>query len=644
MVWLTHPIMAHSSRERGAIDHSSMTDEQAAMITAKWLDWYHADWDYGQTTIAFFCAGIGAATLLYAEAIVVNELASRQATRPTILERLVAGCRYASARQYRVHSLGWYSPPLAAILVVAAMTIFVFALMLAVRPYYWPNMAMGHSMPIATRSGWIAIAIMPFMIVFATKVNFVGMLTGVSHERLQIFHRWSAVLMYIPSLVHTFPFIVMNIREGTMVTNWETSVFYWTGVAALIPQTYLVFLSWGVFRNKYYEIFKKFLITKYSAAGIFMAALFVHVNFRLSSWDYFFGTAAAWALAWLIRFARSIYNSGFTGLPATLDVLSAPEPDTLSTPQPDTTNTGLVRVRINASHRVRPAAGQHVFLRFLGAGVHSLTSHPFTIAGNSDTRDGSATRELEVVFRVHGGTTAALAARAAGKVGLSMRVLVDGPYGGVPVTLAPYDRVLLLAGGSGVTFTLPLLQNLARALKAAAAACKRVDFVVAVKSTDSQEWFQDQLTRAQSLAPPGILRVSIHVTHEDKPAKETPESSSDNLLAGRPNLPRIVHDAARETRGRLAIAACGPLSFLYDVRGAVADEELTIFDGYGHCREIYLHAENFGYVLSCRITISKLMRWAGGELLSCPSFSSSIHRTLLLRYKTMHMRCIGALR
>ncbi|KAL1682848.1 hypothetical protein EV122DRAFT_286780 [Schizophyllum commune] len=428
------------------------------MITTKWLDvgWYHADWDYGQTTIAFFCAGIGAATLLYAT------LASGQATRPTILDRLVAGCRYASARQYRVQSLGWYSPPLAAILVVAVMTIFVFALMLAVRPYYWPNMAMGHSMPIATRSGWIAIAIMPFMIAFATKVNFVGMLTGVSHERLQVFHRWSAVLMYIPSLVHTFPFIVMNIREGTMVTNWETSVFYWTGVAALVPQTYLVFLSWGIFRNRYYEIFK-------NAAGIFMAALFVHLNFRLSSWDYFFGTAAAWALAWLLRFARSIYNSGVTGLPATLDVLSEPQPDVFSEPQPNTSplrvpNTGLVRVRINASRRVRAAPGQHVFLRFLGAGVHSLTSHPFTIAGvrdawgsgtrdadKADSRDaeGADKRELEVVFRVHGGTTAALAARAAGKVGLSMRVLVDGPYGGVPVTLAAYDRVLLLAGGSG---------------------------------------------------------------------------------------------------------------------------------------------------------------------------------------------------
>ena len=60
------------------------------------------------------------------DALVVNELASGRPTPPTVLERLVAGCRYAAARQYRIESLGWYSPPLAALLAVAAMTIFVF--------------------------------------------------------------------------------------------------------------------------------------------------------------------------------------------------------------------------------------------------------------------------------------------------------------------------------------------------------------------------------------------------------------------------------------------------------------------------------------------------------------------------------------
>jgi hypothetical protein len=44
-------------------------------------------------------------------------------------------------------------------------------LMLAVRPFYWPNPEMGHSPPIATRAGWISIAIMPFMMYAALLVS-----------------------------------------------------------------------------------------------------------------------------------------------------------------------------------------------------------------------------------------------------------------------------------------------------------------------------------------------------------------------------------------------------------------------------------------------------------------------------------------
>lgn len=61
----------------------------------------------------------------------------------------------------------------------------------------------------------------------------------------------------IPSLVHTFPFIQGSIKMRMMQMNWNETSFYWTGVAALVPQTYLVFTSWGVFRNPQYEFFKK---------------------------------------------------------------------------------------------------------------------------------------------------------------------------------------------------------------------------------------------------------------------------------------------------------------------------------------------------------------------------------------------------
>jgi hypothetical protein len=61
----------------------------------------------------------------------------------------------------------------------------------------------------------------------------------------------------ITSLIHTFPFIIKNFERGEATSEWYTDPCIWTGVAALVPQTWLVFCSWGFFRNPYYEFFKK---------------------------------------------------------------------------------------------------------------------------------------------------------------------------------------------------------------------------------------------------------------------------------------------------------------------------------------------------------------------------------------------------
>ncbi len=73
LIWLKHPVLWHSSRVPSGYDYTMMTSEQQTMIVTKWhnvcsrhllrrlltvVKWYTADWDYGQTTLAFFCAGI----------------------------------------------------------------------------------------------------------------------------------------------------------------------------------------------------------------------------------------------------------------------------------------------------------------------------------------------------------------------------------------------------------------------------------------------------------------------------------------------------------------------------------------------------------------------------------------------------------
>ncbi|MAD86623.1 MAG: hypothetical protein CL912_27015 [Deltaproteobacteria bacterium] len=83
----------------------------------------------------------------------------------------------------------------------------------------------------------------------ATKTNWITLLTGVSHERLQVFHRWIAYAFFILALLHTFPFIVYHIHWHDMQTHFsESLLFYWTGIVAIIAQAWLTFMSHATIR------------------------------------------------------------------------------------------------------------------------------------------------------------------------------------------------------------------------------------------------------------------------------------------------------------------------------------------------------------------------------------------------------------
>ena len=99
---------------------------------------------------------------------------------------IIAASRSLGARQLSVPALGYYSPPLSAVAIVTTMIVFfcgafslrhllswpllhgpltpLAVLEFAARPYLWPNYAMGNSPPIATRSGWVSLAMMPFLL------------------------------------------------------------------------------------------------------------------------------------------------------------------------------------------------------------------------------------------------------------------------------------------------------------------------------------------------------------------------------------------------------------------------------------------------------------------------------------------------
>ncbi|KAF8642996.1 hypothetical protein AX16_009241 [Volvariella volvacea WC 439] len=566
--WLNSPVMLHSVREGyGTSTHGGhgggepMTEEQMALRATRFRNWYTADWDYALTTVYFFCGAIGLFTIF-------NLLSLRKPGRSgsgiSFYQKMLGLSRYLATRQFYISALTWYSPPVGILLLGAALVVFFFSLTFSVRPYYWPNPSMGGSPPLATRSGWMTAGMLPFVMSLATKLNFIGVLTGVPHEKLQVFHRWTGWIIYLLALLHTFPFIVTYINQGTIATLWETRPYYWTGVAALIPQTWLTFMSWGPIRNRFYETFKKL---HFIAAGLFVGFFFVHCNFRLSSWDYMISSVVVYAAAWFIRQGRTYFVNG--GHVASFELL------------PDQ----LVKVSIPTKLKWKP--GQHYFVRFLDLGIHALTSHPFTV---TSIPSGDGKNTIEFYIRVREGITARLASFA--EQGKTSSVILDGPYGGVHGSLKDYERVLLFTGGSGASFSISLLKDL---VQNTGNVLKSIDFIWAVSNEDDVTWHASTLNSiiASSKVP---VSVNIHITGSYRSA--SPASKEDkhefDLHNGRPNIAQFVHNAANNG-DTLGIAACGPNSFTLDVRNAVAEHELKIFSGSSKSPEIFLHTEAFSW-------------------------------------------------
>lgn len=92
--------------------------------------------------------------------------------------------------------------------------------------------------------------------------------------------------------------------------------------------------------------------------------------------------------------------------------------------------------------------GKHCFVWI--PAIRKFESHPFTIA---------ATEPMEFVVNAYDGFTRDLHKRAVANPGVKLRVSVDGPYGTFPDPMT-FDKVVLIAGGSGATFTFGLATNM----------------------------------------------------------------------------------------------------------------------------------------------------------------------------------------
>ncbi|KAF1982501.1 hypothetical protein K402DRAFT_312645, partial [Aulographum hederae CBS 113979] len=426
---------------------------------------------------------------------------SAKTSGATIWTKALAAGRWISYRRLSIprQLRGILNFPSFGVLALLLATIVLLTCMVfAARPYYRQHFGYG-SPPIAIRSGLMAFACVPILIALAGKANIVTLLTGISHEKLNVIHQWVAWMSLVLSLIHTIPFFTASVWEGGAAR--VKSEFYrngplYSGVPPLAMLLGLCMLSLPPLRKWAYETFYYLHVLM---AVTYVGLLFWHADNTEDSWSYLWATIALWLASYLARafwYTRplNIHNEWLAGAPTTLTKLAG----------------DMTEIEVLAPPGFTWRPSQHVFLRF--PRISPLDNHPFTIVSAplpkplTDEKDfpGLQHRQtLTFLARAHAGFTKKLAAYTAASPDQTASAWIDGPYGGITRPIERlYDTMILVAGGTGITASLSWLLHVVQSAKAYpdAVRTKKIVLIWSMKESTHFGWVESLLAEAVATA------------------------------------------------------------------------------------------------------------------------------------------------
>ncbi|KAI0386734.1 ferric reductase NAD binding domain-containing protein [Hypomontagnella monticulosa] len=462
---------------------------------------------------------------------------------------------------------------------------------------------------LCSRFGWMATGNMVFVVFLALKNTPLAILTAYSYERLNVLHRIAGYTTMVYTILHGCIYSAYFMNNGRISILQEDVV-----TAGIILGFALLFsvLAGMILRRYNYELF-------YIIHVVLFIVIVVTLGLHRPSFNPDQGLyatvilGALWFADRLLRFCRLVYNS----VNNEAYVYALP-------------NGGTRIILKKPLMRARP--GKHCYV-WLPA-IRALESHPFTIVANDP---------MELVINTYSGFTRDLHKYALQHPGASLRVSAEGPYGTLPDPM-DFDKVVLVAGGSGATFTFGMAADMLRRMSADSQ--QKIDFIWAVKGHDNLTWFTQHLHNLRSNVHAPKIALKVHLTRlapsssmkevssperrsasvtsadleqgEISPASglassaatryesdrdekelaghleipsETASTTTLPIYRGRPDTETEIRNAVRSLskNQRVLIAACGPGSLTTIVRNVAAS--CISVDGPA----VEVHCEQFGW-------------------------------------------------
>ncbi|KAK9477027.1 FAD-binding domain-containing protein, partial [Lipomyces japonicus] len=358
------------------------------------------------------------------------------------------------------------------------------------------------------------------MFLLGSKTGLLVQWTGWSHEGYNILHRHAGRVVCLTAIGHV---IAYSINGRSLRDQVMRSSRIGVGGGLVVLFFIIIFItSFAPVRNKLYEIFL------YAHVWFLVAAivlLFFHYP-RVRPYC----AASAVIFLWdrINRFKNSHHVS------ASASILSG--------------NTVKLSLNVNSTFReIHWQTGQYVYVTI--SKLAPFQAHPFTIASPPNPNS------LDLIIRARKGFSKTLFLADEQE----HKVTFHGPYGSPP----QYDgcsKVILLAGGAGVSYTYPEAIELTRNHPGL-----EIDFLWVVPQRDFSTWVD--------LDDKYNVDFKLWVTAEQ----------------GRPDIKKYVKDSVEAAQGaKVAVGVCGPSLLVLNSRNACSE---LLWNGV----DVEFYSENFGW-------------------------------------------------